>query len=65
MKGSQNMKRINYKNLLILILMIGASIGIAKDFIQIMLGATYTWFGLATGFINVMIVGLGLDKLRG
>lgn len=59
------MKKINYKNLLILILMIGASIGIAKDFIQVMLGATYTWFGLVTGFINVMIVGLGLDKVRG
>ena len=59
------MKKINYKNLIILILMIGASIGIAKDFIQLMLGATYTWFGLATGILNVMIVGLGLDVLRG
>ena len=59
------MKRINYKNLLILILMIGASVGIAKDFIQLMLGATYTWFGALTGFINVMIVGIGLDKIRG
>ena len=59
------MKRINYKNVLIIILMIGASIGIAKDFIQLMLGATYTWFGLATGLINVMIVGLGLDVIRG
>lgn len=59
------MKKINYKNLIILILMIGASIGIAKDFIQLMLGATYTWFGLATGIVNVMIVGLGLDVIRG
>lgn len=59
------MKKINYKNLIILILMIGASIGIAKDFIQLMLGATYTWLGLATGLINVMIVGLGLDVIRG
>jgi hypothetical protein len=59
------MKKINYKNLIILILMIGASIGIAKDFIQLMLGATYTWFGLATGIVNVMIVGLGLDAIRG
>lgn len=59
------MKKINYKNLIILILMIGASIGIAKDFIQLMLGATYTWFGLATGILNVMIVGLGLDVIRG
>ena len=59
------MKKINYKNLIILILMIGASIGIVKDFIQLMLGATYTWFGLATGIVNVMIVGLGLDVIRG
>ena len=59
------MKKINYKNLIILILMIGASIGITKDFIQLMLGATYTWFGLATGIVNVMIVGLGLDVIRG
>ena len=59
------MKKINYKNLIIPILMIGASIGIAKDFIQLMLGATYTWFGLATGILNVMIVGLGLDAIRG
>ena len=59
------MKKINYKNLIILILMIGATIGIAKDFIQLMLGATYTWFGLATGILNVMIVGLGLDAIRG
>lgn len=59
------MKKINYKNLIILILMIGASIGIAKDFIQLMLGATYTWFGLATGILNIMIVGLGLDVIRG
>lgn len=59
------MKKINYKNLIILILMIGASIGIAKDFIQLMLGFTYTWFGLATGILNVMIVGLGLDVIRG
>lgn len=59
------MKKINYKNLLILILMIGASIGIAKDFIQIMLGATYTWFGVLTSLVNVVIVGKGLDYLRG
>ena len=59
------MKRLNYKNILILILMIGSSIGIAKDFIQLMLGATYTWFGLATGLINLIILGKGMDYLRG
>ncbi len=58
------MKKINYKNLIILILMGVASIGIAKDFITLMFGATYTWFGLITGMVNVMILGLGLDVLR-
>lgn len=57
--------KLNYKNLILLIAMGVAGVGIVSDFIQIMLGATYTWFGLVTGFINVMIVGLGLDKLRG
>ena len=59
------MKKINYKNLIILILMIGASIGITKDLITLSLGATYTWYGLATGIINIAIVGIGLDVLRG
>ena len=59
------MQRLNYKNIILLILMIGASIGIAKDFIQLMLGDTYTWYGLATGIINIAIVGIGLDVLRG
>lgn len=59
------MKKINYKNILILILMIGASVGVVKDFIQLMLGATYTWFGLATGLINLIILGKGMDYLRG
>ena len=59
------MKRLNYKNILILILMIGASVGIAKDLITLISGATYTWFGLATGILNIMIVGLGLDVIRG
>lgn len=53
------------KKVLLIILMGVASIGIAKDFITLMSGATYTWFGLATGLINVMIVGLGLDVIRG
>lgn len=59
------MKRINYKNILILILMIGASVGIAKDLITLISGATYTWFGLATGLINLVILGKGMDYLRG
>ena len=59
------MKRLNYKNILILILMIGASVGIAKDLITLISGATYTWFGLATGLINLIILGKGMDYLRG
>ena len=59
------MKRLNYKNILILILMIGASVGIAKDLITLISGATYTWFGLATGLINLVILGKGMDYLRG
>lgn len=50
---------------LILILMGVASIGIVKDFITLMNGATYTWLGVATSLINITIVGKGLDYLRG
>lgn len=57
--------KLNYKNLLILILMGVASIGVAKDFITMMMGATFTWFGLLTGMINVVVIGKGLDYLRG
>lgn len=42
-----------------------ASIGIAKDFITLMSGATYTWLGVATSLINITIIGKGLDYLRG
>lgn len=59
------MKRLNIKNLLLIILMIGALIGIVKDFTMLMSGATYTWYGLLTGLVNVMIVGKGLDIIRG
>ena len=45
--------------------MIGASVGIAKDLITLISGATYTWFGLATGLINLIILGKGMDYLRG
>lgn len=49
-----------------LLMLIGvASIGIAKDLIMIMNGATYTWFGLVTGLINISIIGKSLDYLRG
>jgi len=54
-----------YKNLILLIAMGVAGVGIVSDFIQLMLGATYTWFGVLTSLVNVVIVGKGLDKLRG
>lgn len=55
------MKKLNLKNIIILILMIGALIGIISDFIYLMNGATYTWFGVATGFLNIVILGKGCD----
>lgn len=57
--------KLNYKNLIILIAMGVAGVGIISDFIKIMLGATYTWFGVITCFINIAIIGKGLDHLRG
>ena len=54
-----------YKNLILLIAMGVAGVGIISDFIQLMLGATYTWFGVLTSLVNVVIVGKGLDYLRG
>lgn len=49
----------------LLIIMGVASIGIAKDFITLMSGATYTWLGVATSLVNIIIVGKVLDYLRG
>lgn len=59
------MKKFSCKDLLIIGGMVIASLILANDFIQIMKGASYTWFGLATGILNIMIVGLGLDVIRG
>ena len=53
------------KKYLLIILMGVASIGIAKDFITLMNGYSYTWLGLVTGMINIAIVGKCLDQLRG
>lgn len=57
--------KLNYKNLILLIAMGVAGVGIISDFIHLMLGATYTWFGVITCFINIAIIGKGLDHLRG
>lgn len=57
--------KLNYKNLILLIAMGVAGVGIISDFIQLMLGATYTWIGVITSFINIAIIGKGLDHLRG
>ena len=53
------------KKILLGILMMGALIGLVSDFITLMNGATYTWFGVLTALINVIIVGKGLDHIRG
>lgn len=58
------MKKINWKNLIIIILMGIASFGIINDFIKLMAGATYTWFGVITALINISILGLGLDEIK-
>jgi hypothetical protein len=52
------------KKFLVIILMILAMIGIAKDLIMIMSGATFTWIGILVGIINVVIVGKGWDFLE-
>ena len=54
-----------YKRILILVLMGVASIRLALDFILIMQGATYSWFGVLTALFNCFIVGVGLDVVRG
>lgn len=57
--------KMKYKNLILLIAMGVAGVSIISDFIKIMLGASYTWFGLLTCLINCAIIGKGLDKIRG
>lgn len=59
------MNKLNYKNILILILMGVASIGVARDLITLLSGAIYTWFGLVTGFAKVILLGLCVDVIRG
>lgn len=59
------MKKLNLKNIIILILMLVALIGIISDFITLMSGATYTWFGVATALINIIILGKGCDYFEG
>lgn len=59
------MKKLNYKNIILLIAMGVAGVGIISDLIKITLGATYTWFGLLTCLINCVVIGKGLDYIRG
>ena len=59
------MTKLNYKNILIIMIMMGATVVIVKDFIQLMQGATYTWLGAFTSLINIAVVGKGLDYFRG
>ena len=53
------------KKILLGILMMGALIGLVSDFIYLMNGATYTLLGVITALINIVIVGKGLDHIRG
>lgn len=55
----------NIKRLLIIILMGVASISLAIDFVLLMKGATYTWFGVLTALFNCAVIGVGLDVVRG
>ena len=57
--------KIKYKNLILLIAMGVAGVSIISDFIKLMLGASYTWFGLFTCLINCVVIGKGLDYIRG
>ena len=61
---NKKLKIKGVQKLIVKILMIIALIGIIKDFTTLMMGATYTWFGALTGFINVIIVGKGWDYLE-
>lgn len=55
------MKKINKKNLLLLITFILCVIRIIKDIICLFLGATFTWFGLITFVITMVISGAIFD----
>lgn len=55
----------NKKLFILKILMGVASIRLALDFIFIIQGATYTWFGVLTALFNCFIIGIGLDVARG
>lgn len=59
------MTKVNFKNVIVLILMLGAILGIVADGINLMKGASYTWIGLITGLLNLVILGLCVDYLRG
>ena len=53
------------KKTLIFLLMGVASINLIVDLIYLMNGYTYTWLGLGTALIYVVIIGVALDILRG
>lgn len=53
------------KKTLIILLMGVASINLLIDLAYLMLGYTYTWLGLGTALIYVVIIGVALDILRG
>lgn len=53
--------KLNYKNILIIILMIISILITINDLIALTIGASYTLIGWITCLINITIIGKGLD----
>lgn len=53
--------KLNYKNLIIMLLMLSSIIITINDLIAITIGASYTIIGYITLIINITIIGKSLD----
>ena len=53
--------KLNYKNILIIILMTTSILITINDLIALTIGASYTLIGWITCLINIIIIGKGLD----
>lgn len=59
------MKKLNVKNIVLVMMMLLATGWLIGDLILITFyGASYTWFGLITAGLNVCVIGLGGDYLN-
>lgn len=56
--------KLNYKNLLIMLLMLSSIIIAISDLIYITIGASYTIIGYITLLINISIIGKSLDYFK-